>query len=153
MLMAIPASISTLVNASLVNCEPWSVLKLSGLPCARRASSSSPRRIASAGRCRPVRQARGGCTKPALPTHRQAHAPGLSPNVQLDPATTHTHRLFPDFISTSPARPSSDRIRRTGAHRSPRWRPASAPAPYQTGSPRPRRSLASACRTCAGCTP
>jgi hypothetical protein len=32
MLMAMPLSASTLVKAEPVNCEPWSVLKISGLP-------------------------------------------------------------------------------------------------------------------------
>jgi hypothetical protein len=30
--MRIPASRNVLVKAKLVNCEPWSVLKMSGLP-------------------------------------------------------------------------------------------------------------------------
>ncbi len=32
MLMATPALSSTLVNSWLVNCDPWSVFKMSGLP-------------------------------------------------------------------------------------------------------------------------
>jgi hypothetical protein len=32
MLIATPLSASTPVNAEPVNCEPWSVLKMSGLP-------------------------------------------------------------------------------------------------------------------------
>ena len=32
MLMAISAAFSTLMNSTLVNCEPWSVLKMSGRP-------------------------------------------------------------------------------------------------------------------------
>jgi hypothetical protein len=32
MLIAMPLSASTPVNAEPVNCEPWSVLKISGLP-------------------------------------------------------------------------------------------------------------------------
>jgi len=32
MLIAMPLSASTPVNAEPVNCEPWSVLKMSGLP-------------------------------------------------------------------------------------------------------------------------
>jgi hypothetical protein len=32
MLMAMPWLASRLVNAAPVNCEPWSVLKISGLP-------------------------------------------------------------------------------------------------------------------------
>ena len=39
MLMATPAFNRTPVNSWLVNCEPWSVLKISGLPW--RASASS----------------------------------------------------------------------------------------------------------------
>jgi hypothetical protein len=40
MLIAMPFLISTPVNAAPVNCEPWSVLKISGVPCFARASSS-----------------------------------------------------------------------------------------------------------------
>jgi hypothetical protein len=32
MLIAMPRSRSTFVNASAVNCAPWSVLKISGCP-------------------------------------------------------------------------------------------------------------------------
>ncbi|KVN31807.1 hypothetical protein WJ64_11510 [Burkholderia ubonensis] len=39
MLMATPSRISTPVKAALVNCEPWSLLNTSGLPCVRSASS------------------------------------------------------------------------------------------------------------------
>ena len=38
MLMVIPAPRSTLVNASAVNCEPWSVLKMVGF--GKRVSAS-----------------------------------------------------------------------------------------------------------------
>jgi hypothetical protein len=41
MLMAIPALSSTSVKAWLVNCEPWSKLKISGRPCLTIASSSA----------------------------------------------------------------------------------------------------------------
>jgi hypothetical protein len=41
MLMATPASISTLVKSWLVNGEPWSVLKISGRPWRAMASSSA----------------------------------------------------------------------------------------------------------------
>jgi hypothetical protein len=44
MLMAIPASRSTLVKLWLVNCQPWSVLKTSGLPYRAIASSSASTR-------------------------------------------------------------------------------------------------------------
>jgi hypothetical protein len=40
MLIAMPSLISTLVNAAPVNCEPWSVLKISGLPCVASGSSN-----------------------------------------------------------------------------------------------------------------
>jgi hypothetical protein len=40
MLMAIPLLASTPVDAAPVNCEPWSVLKIAGLPCFASASSS-----------------------------------------------------------------------------------------------------------------
>ena len=39
MLMVMPSRWSVPVNAALVNCEPWSLLKISGLPCVRMASS------------------------------------------------------------------------------------------------------------------
>jgi hypothetical protein len=39
MLMVTPSRLSAPVNASLVNCVPWSVLNTSGLPCSRMASS------------------------------------------------------------------------------------------------------------------
>ena len=42
--MAIPASRNTRVKAWLVNCAPWSVLKISGLPCRASASSSASTR-------------------------------------------------------------------------------------------------------------
>ena len=37
--MVTPSRLSTPVKASLVNCEPWSVLNTSGLPWSRKASS------------------------------------------------------------------------------------------------------------------
>jgi len=40
MLIAMPLSVSTLVKAAPVNCEPWSVLKISGLPYFSKASCS-----------------------------------------------------------------------------------------------------------------
>ena len=40
MLIAMPFLISRPVNAAPVNCEPWSVLKTSGLPCLASASSN-----------------------------------------------------------------------------------------------------------------
>src|ERR1700686_5344970 len=40
MLIAMPWSASTPVNADPVNCEPWSVLEISGLPCFAKASCS-----------------------------------------------------------------------------------------------------------------
>jgi len=40
MLIAMPFLISTSVNAAPVNCEPWSVLLISGLPCLASASSN-----------------------------------------------------------------------------------------------------------------
>ena len=40
MLIAMPFLISRPVNAAPVNCEPWSVLKISGLPCFTSASSN-----------------------------------------------------------------------------------------------------------------
>ena len=39
MLMTTPSRVSTAVKAALVNCEPWSLLKISGLPWWRKASS------------------------------------------------------------------------------------------------------------------
>lgn len=39
MLMVMPSRLSTPVNESLVNCEPWSLLNTSGLPWTRKASS------------------------------------------------------------------------------------------------------------------
>jgi hypothetical protein len=39
MLIAIPSRLRTFVNDSPVNCAPWSLLKISGLPCIRNASS------------------------------------------------------------------------------------------------------------------
>jgi hypothetical protein len=41
--IATPASMSAPVKAAEVNCEPWSVLKISGLPNPVRASSSAAR--------------------------------------------------------------------------------------------------------------
>ena len=41
--MATPASASAPVKTAEVNCEPWSVLKISGLPNLARASSSAAR--------------------------------------------------------------------------------------------------------------
>src|SRR5271165_1076820 len=41
--IATPASASAPVKATEVNCEPWSVLKISGLPNRARASSSADR--------------------------------------------------------------------------------------------------------------
>ena len=41
MLIETPWFSSTLVKATLVNWLPWSVLKISGLPCLARASSSA----------------------------------------------------------------------------------------------------------------
>src|ERR1700680_5332948 len=40
MLIAMPWSASTPVKADPVNCEPWSVLEISGLPCFAKASCS-----------------------------------------------------------------------------------------------------------------
>ncbi len=40
MLMAMPLAVSTPMKAWPVNCEPWSVLKISGLPWHARASCS-----------------------------------------------------------------------------------------------------------------
>jgi hypothetical protein len=40
MLIAMPLSASTPVKAEPVNCEPWSVLQISGLPCLASASSN-----------------------------------------------------------------------------------------------------------------
>ena len=45
MLMVIPASRSTLVNDSAVNCDPWSVLKMVGL--GKRASASTQKLVSS----------------------------------------------------------------------------------------------------------
>ena len=39
MLMAISASFSTLMKSTLVNCEPWSLLKIAGRPWRPSASS------------------------------------------------------------------------------------------------------------------
>jgi hypothetical protein len=41
MLMAMPASFRTLMKSTLVNCEPWSLLKISGLPWRPSASSNT----------------------------------------------------------------------------------------------------------------
>jgi len=41
--IATPTWASAPVNAAEVNCEPWSVLKISGLPNFARASSSAAR--------------------------------------------------------------------------------------------------------------
>jgi len=43
MLIATPASLSRLIHSSLVNCDPWSVLKISGTPNFEIASSSASR--------------------------------------------------------------------------------------------------------------
>lgn len=43
MLMAMPSSLSRPVKASLLNCEPWSVLKISGFSFLERASSRASR--------------------------------------------------------------------------------------------------------------
>ncbi len=43
MLMAMAFFTSRPVNAALVNWLPWSVLKISGLPCRTRASSTASR--------------------------------------------------------------------------------------------------------------
>ena len=40
MLIAMALSVSAPVNAAPVNCEPWSVLKISGLPYFTKASCS-----------------------------------------------------------------------------------------------------------------
>jgi hypothetical protein len=40
MLIAMPFLISRPVKAAPVNCEPWSMLKISGLPCLASASSN-----------------------------------------------------------------------------------------------------------------
>ena len=48
MLMVTASRLSTPVKISLVNCVPWSLLKTSGLPCSRKASSrQSTQNIAS----------------------------------------------------------------------------------------------------------
>ncbi|MNC93821.1 hypothetical protein D3C83_105350 [compost metagenome] len=39
---------SVLVKAKLVNCEPWSVLKMSGVPCPAIASSTASRQKSTA---------------------------------------------------------------------------------------------------------
>jgi hypothetical protein len=39
MLIAMPSRLRTLVKASLVNCDPWSLLNISGFPYMRNASS------------------------------------------------------------------------------------------------------------------
>src|SRR5947208_15268855 len=41
MLIAMPFLISTPVKAAPVNCEPWSVLKVAGLPCFASASCNA----------------------------------------------------------------------------------------------------------------
>jgi hypothetical protein len=41
MLIAMALSVSTRVKAWPVNCEPWSVLKISGLPWRAKASSTA----------------------------------------------------------------------------------------------------------------
>src|SRR5207244_3843035 len=48
MLICAPLFLSTSMKASPVNCEPWSVLKISGVPYRRSASSStSTQKLAS----------------------------------------------------------------------------------------------------------
>jgi len=39
--IAMPAASNLAVKAALVNCAPWSVLKMRGLPCRVMASSSA----------------------------------------------------------------------------------------------------------------
>ena len=41
MLIATPAAFSGVIHSSLVNCDPWSVLKISGGPNLLSASSSA----------------------------------------------------------------------------------------------------------------
>lgn len=47
MLIAMPLRSSTPVNAWLVNCAPWSVLKISGRRCAKAASSALTQKLLS----------------------------------------------------------------------------------------------------------
>jgi hypothetical protein len=48
MRIAMPSRLRSSVKDVLVNCEPWSLLKISGLPCVRRASSrQSTQNVAS----------------------------------------------------------------------------------------------------------
>ncbi len=60
MLMAMPFFSRTPVNASLVNWLPWSLLKISGLPCLPIASSSAstqkPASIVIDTRCESTRR-------------------------------------------------------------------------------------------------
>lgn len=49
--MRMPASFSVDVKAKLVNCDPWSVLKMSGLPCRTIASSSAATQKSAADLC------------------------------------------------------------------------------------------------------
>ena len=78
MLMAMPALSSTLGEVGLVNCEPWSVLKISGLPCRPSASSSASTQNAA--------------------SKRDRHPPGQDPAAepvddggQVDEAPRHRH--------------------------------------------------------------
>jgi hypothetical protein len=47
MLIAIPRDASREVNASAVNCAPWSVLKISGRPRLNASSSASWQKLSS----------------------------------------------------------------------------------------------------------
>src|SRR5947209_17897245 len=46
-LMRISAAFSRLVNSALVNCTPWSVLKISGVATRRARSSASKQKLVS----------------------------------------------------------------------------------------------------------
>ena len=46
MLMRMSAASTQPVNSALVNCEPWSVLKMSGVPGARASSSAVTQKLA-----------------------------------------------------------------------------------------------------------
>ena len=47
MLMATLSGFKTLVKSLLVNCDPWSVLKISGTPIVRASSRASMQKAAS----------------------------------------------------------------------------------------------------------
>ena len=84
----IPAANSLPVKDELVNCEPWSVLKISGRP--NRASTSSKASMqklvstaclrSSAGRSRPTERRHSGTARPAGSPSRRRCGRGRAPS-------------------------------------------------------------------------